>query len=53
MGECGNDFDCYNKYKSKLDLFDKIVLSFTFITMACCFVLMLIGIFNPQYIMCN
>ena len=50
MGECGNDFDCC---KSKLNLFDKIVLGFTFTTMACCFVLMLIGIFYPQYLMCN
>lgn len=48
-----SDFNCINKYKCKLNLFDKIVLSFTFIVMACCIVLMFIGIFNPQYIMCN
>ena len=40
-----NDLNCINKYKAKLNLFDKIVLTFTFITMGCCVILMVIGMF--------
>lgn len=53
MGECGNDFDCCVKYKHKYSLFDKLVLGFVLTTMALCMALMFIGLFHPQYLICN
>ena len=53
MCNCDDDLNCVPKYKAKLCLFDKIVISFVFAICSISLALMLIGLFNPQYIMCN
>ena len=47
------DFCGSAKCKSNLSLFDKFVLSCTFIIMGCCVVLMIIGILYPERLICN
>lgn len=52
---CNDDCDLnrVNKHKPSFDLFDKIVLGFTFTIMTCCLVMMVIGIFYPERLICN
>lgn len=49
--EC--DLNRYLKHKEQLNTFDKIVLGCTFVVMGCCVVLMIIGIFYPERLICN
>jgi hypothetical protein len=54
MPEVDHDWDnLIPKYKPQTSLFDKIVLSFVFFTIALSTLLMLLGLFNPQYFMCS
>lgn len=49
--EC--DLDRITKHKEMLSLFDKIVLGFTFVCMGCAVVLIIIGMFYPERLICN
>jgi len=52
---CNDDCDlkCVPRYKPNLELFDKIVLGCTFVVMGCAVVLMIIGMFYPERLICN
>ena len=49
--EC--DLNCIAKYKHSFSLFDKIVLGCTFFIMGCGVILMIIGMFYPEKLICN
>lgn len=52
---CNDDCDLNRvvKYQAKLNTFDKIVLTCTFIVMGCAIILMIIGMFYPERLICN
>ena len=52
---CNDDCDLNRvvKHKEIFSLFDKIVLGCTFVCMGCAVVLMIIGMFYPERLICN
>ena len=51
MGECGNDFDCCNKYKPKRCLIERLIEYGVVIILGLTIAFLTTALFNPHYFM--
>lgn len=53
MPEVDHDWDKIIACKNKINLFDRIVLSFVLVTLALATGLMFLSLLNPKYFLCS